>query len=150
MIVVSRVEKNTPTKILGHKVSSEEDLSYPGARNVPCQCNIPPPWFHMRPWHSMFVSRTRGHDVTLDVFLGFGSDARDHCHRRCRNIHFGALGCLEVNIARPLRLEFLGGNETIRVATRHCGGELGCRYKVCPLLCGSTPGKGTGSSSGAG
>jgi hypothetical protein len=102
MIVVSRVEKNTPTKILGYKVSIEEDLSYPGVRNIPCQCNIPPPGFHVRPWHSMFVSRTRGHNVTLGVFVGFGSDARGRRLRRCCNIHFGALGRLKVDIARPL------------------------------------------------
>lgn len=78
----------------------------------------------------MFVSRTRGDNVTLDVFVGFGSDARGYRPRRCRNIHFGALRWLEVDIARPLRLKFLGGNETIRVANGHCGGGVQCQYKV--------------------
>ena len=80
----------------------------------------------------MFVSRTRGHNVALNVFVVFGSHARGHRLRRCRNIHFGALGALKVDIARPLRLEFLLATETIRVATRHCGGGWQRQYTVAP------------------
>lgn len=59
----------------------------------------------------MFVSRTRGRNVILDVFLG--SDARGRRPRCCRNIHFRALKSLKVVATRTLRLQFLWATETI-------------------------------------